>query len=107
VFSSQEADNSPCRRLASEMIQEARSERRGLNPGVVSQDWAMQKCMGDEIEDKPRCPDCVQCQLCARSRCRACRDNRPEAGEGQLGPFLRYGDYLKWKQRRKADSVCK
>ncbi|MBN1102771.1 MAG: hypothetical protein JXL84_05070 [Deltaproteobacteria bacterium] len=50
---------------------------------------------------KEKCPDCHQCQMCSKSRCRLCRQESPEPGHWELGTGFTYGRYLDWKRGRK------
>ncbi|MBW1782400.1 MAG: hypothetical protein JRL30_16870 [Deltaproteobacteria bacterium] len=49
---------------------------------------------------KIQCPDCVQCQMCSSSRCRACRKGGHTRRSPELGTSFTHGAYLRWKRDR-------
>jgi ferredoxin len=58
-----------------------------------------------QTQQKEKCPDCDQCQLCSESRCRLCRGEHCKRGVCELGSSFTYGDYLAWKEK-KASGAC-
>jgi hypothetical protein len=50
--------------------------------------------------EKKKCPDCIECQVCSKSRCRACRQGVHREGASELGSGFTYGQYLEWKRKK-------
>jgi hypothetical protein len=50
--------------------------------------------------EKRKCPDCIECQMCSKSRCRACRQGVHRDCECELGSGFTYGQYLEWKRKK-------
>ncbi|MBW2617202.1 MAG: hypothetical protein JRD02_13640 [Deltaproteobacteria bacterium] len=51
------------------------------------------------MEKKKKCPDCIECQMCSKSRCRLCRQGVHREGACELGSGFTYGQYLEWKRK--------
>jgi hypothetical protein len=49
--------------------------------------------------EKRKCPDCIECQMCSKTRCRACRQGVHRKCECALVPGITYGQYLEWKRK--------
>ena len=49
---------------------------------------------------RQKCPDCLYCQLCSKSRCRCCREKREDKGFSGLRAGFTYGEYQAWAANR-------
>ena len=57
--------------------------------------------------DKEKCPDCVECQMCSKNRCRLCREDTHRDGSSQLGTCFTHGEYLEWKRKKGLNAACR
>ncbi len=48
---------------------------------------------------KEKCPDCQECQMCSKTRCRICKEENCSKERCELGASFTYGEYLKWKRK--------
>ena len=59
------------------------------------------KCTLQKISvRKEKCPDCLECQMCSKTRCEQCKKGGHKGCEPELGPFLTHGEYMKWKREK-------
>jgi len=54
--------------------------------------------------EKKKCPDCIECQVCSKSRCRVCRNGAHKDGASELASGFTYGQYLDWKRKKLEES---
>jgi len=60
---------------------------------------------GDTISGKKtKCPDCMECGMCSKSRCRLCRKGGHDQTPSDLPKGFTHGRYLEWKKARHKDS---
>ena len=52
-------------------------------------------------EKRKKCPDCLECQQCIKSRCQLCRQGGHSTKASELGPFITHGEYMAWKEKKK------
>jgi len=52
-----------------------------------------------QTERKQKCPDCLECQICGKSRCQLCKRGGHKDCVSELGPFITHGEYLEWKRQ--------
>jgi hypothetical protein len=50
--------------------------------------------------EKKKCPDCEQCQVCSKTRCRLCKEKSYKGRSCEYGSSFTYGEYLAWKAKR-------
>jgi ferredoxin len=61
--------------------------------------------LASESEEKKKCPDCLECQVCSKRRCQLCRKGEHCAGSPELGPCVTHGEYLEWKGRKETQMI--
>jgi len=49
---------------------------------------------------KKKCSDCLQCQMCGETRCRICRKDVHKESSSGLGTAFTHGEYLAWKKKK-------
>jgi hypothetical protein len=54
---------------------------------------------------KEKCPDCEQCQMCSKTRCRLCKEKGYKGRSCECGSSFTYGEYLAWKAKRTMNKV--